>query len=119
MLPKRISLTHPSATWTAAAGPAIFAYSTNYLIDLKAGMIVDVEAPAVNKLAEVEATKTMINRVEEKFAIKPQRLVGDTNYGVAAMLEWLVDEKKIALQVLAWDNSEHRDGTFSRTDFIF
>ncbi|MEF2270687.1 IS1182 family transposase [Janthinobacterium sp. LS2A] len=117
--PKRISLTDPSATWTAAAGPAIFAYSTNYLIDLKAGMIVDVEASAVNKIAEVEATKTMINRVEEKFAIKPQRLVGDTNYGVAAMLGWLVDEKKIAPHVPVWDKSEHHDGTFSRTDFIF
>lgn len=119
VLPKRISLTDPSATWTAAAGPAIFAYSTNYLIDLKAGMIVDVEASAVNKIAEVEATKTMINRVEEKFAIKPQRLVGDTNYGVAAMLGWLVDEKKIAPHVPVWDKSEHHDGTFSRTDFIF
>lgn len=119
VLPKRISLTDPSATWTAAAGPAIFAYSTNYLIDLKAGMIVDVEASAVNKIAEVEATKTMINRVEEKFAIKPQRLVGDTNYGVAAMLGWLVDEKKIAPHVPVWDKSEHHDGTFSRTDFMF
>ena len=119
VLPTRISLTDPSATWTAAAGPAIFAYSTNYLIDLKAGMIVDVEASAVNKIAEVEATKTMINRVEEKFAIKPQRLVGDTNYGVAAMLGWLVDEKKIAPHVPVWDKSEHHDGTFSRTDFIF
>ncbi|MDX8124219.1 IS1182 family transposase [Janthinobacterium sp. GMG2] len=117
--PKRISLTDPSATWTAAAGPAIFAYSTNYLIDLKAGMIVDVEASAVSKIAEVEATKTMINRVEEKFAIKPQRLVGDTNYGVAAMLGWLVDEKKIAPHVPVWDKSEHHDGAFSRTDFMF
>lgn len=117
--PKKISLTDPSATWTAAAGPAIFAYSTNYLIDLKAGIIVDVEASAVNKIAEVEATKTMINRVEAKFAIKPQRLVGDTNYGVAAMLAWLVNEKKIAPHVPVWDKSEHHDGTFSRTDFIF
>jgi hypothetical protein len=74
--PKRISLTDPASTWTAAAGPAIFAYSTNYLIDLKAGLTVDVEASAVNKMAEVEATKMMIDRVEEKFAIKPQRLVG-------------------------------------------
>lgn len=118
-LPKRISLTDPSATWTAANGPAIFAYSTNYLIDLKAGVIVDVEASAVSKLAEVEATKTMINRVEEKFAIKPQRLVGDTNYGVAAMLGWLVDKKGIAPHVPVWDKSEHHDGTFSRSDFMF
>jgi transposase len=117
--PKRISLTDPASTWTAAAGPAIFAYSTNYLIDLKAGIIVDVEASAVNKMAEVEATKIMIDRVEEKFAIKPRRLVGDTNYGVAAMLGWLVDEKRIAPHVPVWDKSEHHDGTFSRTDFIF
>ena len=117
--PKRISLTDPASTWTAAAGPAIFAYSTNYLIDLKAGLIVDVEASAVNKTAEVEATKIMIDRVEEKFAIKPRRLVGDTNYGVAAMLGWLVEEKRIAPHVPVWDKSEHHDGTFSRTDFFF
>lgn len=116
---KRISLTDPAATWTAAAGPAIFAYSTNYLIDLKVGMIVDVEASSVSKAAEVEATKTMIERVEEKFAIKPKRLVGDTNYGVAAMLGWLVDEKRIAPHVPVWDKTEHHDGTFSRTDFSF
>ena len=119
-LPKRISWTDPAATWTAAAGgPAVFAYSTNYLIDLEAGVIVDVEASTVSKQAEVEATKTMIDRVEEKFAIKPQRLVGDTNYGVAAMLGWLVDEKMIAPHVPVWDKSEHHDGTFSRSDFAF
>lgn len=116
---KRIFLTDPAATWTAAAGPAIFAYSKNYLIDLKVGMIVDVEPSAVNKIAEVDATKTIIERVEEKFAIKPARLVGDKNYGVAAMLGWLVDEKRIAPHVPVWDKSEHHDGIFSRTDFIF
>jgi hypothetical protein len=89
--PKRIFLTDPASIWTAAAGPAIFAYSTNYLIDLQAGVIVDVEASAVNKMAEVDVTKIMIDRVEEKFAIKPRRLVGDTTYGVAATLGWLVD----------------------------
>lgn len=36
-MPKRISLTDPAPIWTAAAGAAIFAYSTNYLIGLKAG----------------------------------------------------------------------------------
>jgi hypothetical protein len=111
-------LTDPSATWTAAAGPAFFAYSTNYLIDLKAGVIVDVEASSVTKTAEVEATKTMIDRVEEKFSIKPHRLVGDTNYGIATM-GWLVDEKGITPHVPVWDKSEHHDGTFSRSDFVF
>jgi hypothetical protein len=54
---------------------------TNYLIDLEAGIILDVEASAVNKAAEAEATRTMIDRVEQIFDLKPERLVGDTNYG--------------------------------------
>jgi hypothetical protein len=38
--PKSISLTDPAARWTAApGGPAFFAYSTNYLIDLDGGII--------------------------------------------------------------------------------
>ncbi len=115
---KSISLTDPAASWTAApGGPAFFAYSTNYLIDLKAGIIVDVEASAVNKTAEVDATKSMMERVEDKFDLKPERLVGDTNYGTAAMLGWLVDEKQIEPHVPVWDRSEHQDGTFSRSDF--
>lgn len=42
--PKNISPTDPAARWTAVrGGPAFYAYSTNYLIDLDAGIIVDVE----------------------------------------------------------------------------
>jgi hypothetical protein len=59
----------------------------------------------------------MIDRVEEKFKIKPERLVGDTNYGSAAMLGWLVDEKEIAPHTHVADKSERNDGTFSRSDF--
>jgi transposase len=118
--PKRISLTDPAASWTAApGGPAFYAYSTNYLIDLKAGIIVDVEASAVNKTAEVDATRAMIDRVEVKFGMTPERLVGDTNYGSAAMLGWLVDEKQIEPHVPVWDKSEREDGTFSRSDFVW
>jgi transposase len=117
--PKSISLTDPASSWTAAGGPAFFAYSTNYLVDLKAGMIVDVEASAANKTAEAHATKNMIERVEEKFSMKPRRLVGDTNYGTDAMLGWLVEEKGIAPHVPVWDKSSREDGTFERTDFIY
>jgi hypothetical protein len=112
-------LTDPAATWTALGGPAIFAYSTNYLVDLKAGIIVDVEASSANKTAEVNATKAMIERVEQKFALKPSRLVGDTNYGAAAMLGWLVDEKHIAPHVSVCDKSERHDGTFGRSSFTY
>jgi transposase len=118
--PKAISLTDPAASWTAApGGPAVYAYSTNYLIDLSAGIIVDVEASAVNKTREVEATQTMLERVEEKFGMKPDRLVGDTSYGAAAMLGWLVDEKGIEPHVPVLDRTERQDGTFSRSDFAW
>lgn len=115
--PKSISLTDPSSSWTAAHGPAYFAYCTNYLIDLDAGIIVDVEASAVSKSAEVDATKKMLDRVEERFDLKPARLVGDTNYGSAAMLGWLVEEKQIEPHVPVWDKTERTDDTFSRSDF--
>lgn len=117
---KAISLTDPSATWTAApGGPAFYAYSTNYLIDLKAGIIVDVEASAVNKAAEVRATQAMIERVERQFGVKPGRLVGDTSYGSAAMLGWLVNEKQIEPHVPVLDKSNRTDGTFSASDFVW
>lgn len=45
---KSVSLTDPAASWTCApGGPAFFAYSTNYLIDVQAGIVVDVEATAI------------------------------------------------------------------------
>ena len=117
---RTLSLTDPAASWTAApGGPAFFAYCTNYLIDLEAGIILDVEASRVNKAAEVEATQTMIDRVEEKFDLKPERLVGDTNYGSAAMLGWLVNEKGIEPHVPVFDKSERTNGTFGRADFTF
>ena len=116
----RISLTDPSARWTAAhGGPAFFAYSTNYLIDVHAGVIVDVEATAANRTDEVESTKTMVERVQERFGIKPERLIGDTAYGNAEMLGWMVDDNGIEPHVPARDKSERKDGTFSRSDFVF
>jgi transposase len=117
--PKRISLTDPQARWTAApGGPAYFAYSTNYLVDTKAGIIVDAEATPAYRPDEVESTKTMIERVEERFDIKPERLIGDTAYGAAEMLDWLV-RKKIAPHIPVWDKTKRDDGTFSVSDFSF
>jgi hypothetical protein len=39
--------------------------------------IQSVEASSANKSAEVNATMRMIERVEQTFAMKPQRLVSD------------------------------------------
>ena len=59
----------------------------------------------------------MVDRVEEKYDIKPKRLVGDTNYGTAPMLDWMVNDKGIEPHVPVWDKSERNDGTLSRSDF--
>ena len=48
---------------------------------MKFGVIVDVEASRSIRQAEVGAAKTMIERTEERFGLKPERLVGDTAYG--------------------------------------
>ena len=39
----------------------------------------------------------MIDRVESKNGIKPERLIGDTAYGTAEMLGWIVNDKEISL----------------------
>lgn len=95
-LPKKISLTDPQSRWTAApGGPAFFAYSTNYLIDTEHGVIMDVEATPAHRTAEVDSTRTMVERVEAQFDLTPERLIGDTAYGTAPMLAWMVEEKDI------------------------
>ena len=91
--PKRISPTDPAARWTAArGGPAFYGYSTNYLVDTAAGIIVDAEATPSHRRQEVASTtKTMLERVRERFALSTQRPIGDTAYGTAEFLTWLVD----------------------------
>jgi hypothetical protein len=115
-----ISLTDPGAVWTAApGGPAFFGYSTNYLVDVEAGIVLDVEATGANRTQELDATKKMIERVEQRFEITPTHLIGDTAYGAAPMLAWLVEDKKIEPHIPVWDKAERQDGTFSRSDFSF
>jgi transposase len=118
--PKFISRSDPAAQWTGAMrGPAFFAYADNYLIDVKVGIIMDVEASRAIRQAEVGAAKTMIERTEARFDIKPERLAADTAYGSGANLNWLVNDKKIAPHIPVIDKSKREDGTFSREDFTF
>ena len=95
--PKFVSPSDPAAQWTGAMrGPAFFI-----------------------RQAEVGAAKTMIERTEERFGLKPERLAADTAYGSAANLNWLVNEKQIAPHIPVIDKSKREDGTFSREDFTF
>src|ERR1700736_1219969 len=115
--PKFISPSDPAAQWTGAnRGPAFFAYSDNYLIDVKFGVIMDVEASRAVRQAEVGAAKTMIERTQERFGIMPERLAADTAYGSAAALNWIINEKKIVPHIPVIDKSKREDGTFSRED---
>jgi hypothetical protein len=97
--------------------PAFFAYSTNYLIDTEHGVIMDVESTPAHRTAEVESTKTMIDRVESQFEIKPECLIGDTAYGTAPMLAWMVEEKDIEPHVPEWDKTGRKNDSFSSNDF--
>lgn len=118
--PKFVSPSDPAAQWTGAMrGPAFFAYADNYLVDVKFGIIVDVEATRAIRQAEVGAAKTMIERTEERFDLKPGYLAADTAYGSAETLNWIVNEKQIAPHVPVIDKSKREDGTFSRSDFTF
>jgi transposase len=115
---KNISITDPAAEWTCApGGPAFFAYSTNYLVDVRYGVIVDVEATSAHRPKEVDATRTMINRVERLFDIKPKRLIGDMAYGSAELLGWMVNDKAIEPHVPLWDRTQRTDDTLSSSDF--
>jgi transposase len=118
--PKKISQTDPAARWTAApGGPAFRAYSNNYLVDTEAGIIVDVEATPANRSEEVQSARTMVERVDDRFGLKTKKLIGDTAYGTAEILAWMVDDKGIEPHVPVWDKGERSDGTFGRSDFIF
>jgi len=117
--PKEVSLTDPQATWVTRPGvDPFFAYDANYLIDNKAGIILDATGTRANRAVEIAVTQTMIGRVERRFDLRPRRLAGDTAYGAVRLLKWLVD-RNIAPHIPVWDKSARPDGTFSRADFVF
>jgi len=118
--PKFVSPSDPAARWTGAhGGQAFFAYSTNYLIDTENAIIVDVEATTAIRQAEVLAAKRMLERTKDRFDLCPKRLLGDSAYGSAEMLGWLVDQQRIEPHVTVFDKSNRTDGTISREEFAY
>lgn len=119
-VPKFVSPSDPAAQWTGALrGPAFFAYSNNYLIDVKCGIILDAKASRAIRQAEVGASQTMLERTEQRFGLKPKWLAGDTAYGSGKNLNWLVNDKDIKPHIPVIDKSKREDGIFSREDFTF
>ena len=86
--PKYLSMTDPAARWTAAPGcPAFYAYSTNYLVDIEAGVIVDVEADGID-LAKVAAGAPGIKSIEPR---------GDGRWQVEAVSDVRPDLAKLVV----------------------
>lgn len=119
VVPKFLSIADPASRWTGAnGGLAFFAYSTNYLIDLKHAVIMDVEATTSIRQAEVTAQRRMLERTQERFGVWPQRLAADTAYGSAENLAWLVHERGIEPHIPVFDK-DRTDGSFARSDFAY
>jgi transposase len=118
-LPKVISPTDPCSAWTAKANKRVqFGYGLNYLIDTEHAVIVDVEATPARTFDEVAATRTMIDRTETAFGLRPQRLAADTAYGTGRLIAWLLD-RAIAPHIPVWERYPPADGMFSRSDFAY
>ena len=118
-LPKVISPTDPCSAWTAKANKRVqFGYGLNYMIDVEHAVIVDVEATPARTYDEVAATRTMLDRSETTFGLKPERLTADTAYGTGKLLAWLLD-KGITPHIPVWERYQPTDGMFSRLDFTY
>lgn len=117
--PKATSLTDPAAAWTNKGQVKVgFAYGTNYLIDTQRAIIVDVEPTPARWSAEVAATKTMLERTQDCFGLKPQRLAADAAYGSGLMIGWLM-RRGIEPHVPLLDREHQTKGFFTRADFTF
>lgn len=118
--PRFLSPSDPAARWTAAHhAPAIYAYSINYAVDVANAVIVDVEGSSAIRQAEIEAAKRMVDCVQDRFGIKPRKLIADTAYGAAKTLEWLVSEKGIEPHIPVFDKGERGEDRLSRSEFTY
>lgn len=89
------------------------------MIDTDNAVILDVEASRSVRQAEVGAARTMLDRIANSFNLHPERLIADTAYGSAPMLNWLVQERGIAPHIPVIDKSGRKDGAFERSDFTY
>ena len=116
--PKFVAKSDPAAQWTRAEeSRPYFAYATNYLVDTKCSVIMDVEGTRAIRQAEVGASQRMIDRTEKRFGIRPDWLAADTAYGSSENLGWLVKKRGIIPFIPVIDKTARTDGTWSRAEF--
>jgi hypothetical protein len=118
--PKALSPSDPAAVWTTRGRHKVqFAYSINHLVDLQEGVIVDVEATPTRISKEVDAAEVVLDRVHNRFDLKPDRVAADVAYGTGELLGNLV-ERGIEPHIPVWDQSAiAARGRFTRADFEF
>ena len=98
--------------------PAIFAYSVNHLIDLDNAVVINVEANRSIRLAEIGATRAMVDRTKDIFDLQPERLAADTAYGYGDKLGW-PDDCQVTPHIPVFDKTDRTDGAFPNTAFSF
>jgi Transposase DDE domain len=102
---KYLSPTDPAAAWNTKEGRGKFGYFTNYLVDTEKGIIVDVEATPARLAQEIKATKAMLERVEDRYDLKPERLAADNAYGTGPFLAWL-QEREVTAHIPVRDHQK-------------
>jgi hypothetical protein len=92
VVPKFVSPSGPAAQWTGAMrGPAFFAYADNYLIDVKFGIIMDVEATRAIRQAEVAPRRPYRAR---QAALRHQARAAGCRYGLRLGSEARMDRQR-------------------------
>ena len=120
VVPKFVSPADPAARWTGAhGGQAFFAYSTNYLIDVDNASHRRCRSDNRDPAGRGPGREAHDRTLDDRFDLYPARLLGDSAYGSAEMLGWLVYEHGIEPHVTVFDKSTRKDGTFSRDDFTY
>ena len=117
-LPKKSRSPTPQSTWVARPGvDPFFAYDANYLIDNKAGIIIDAVGTPANRAVEIAVTQTMVDRVERRFDLRPRRLCGRYGLWRGQAAQMVGGSQHHAARTGVVDKSARPDGTFSRSDF--
>jgi hypothetical protein len=113
---KEISPTDLQAAWVARKSTDPFsAYDANYLVAISSIRLAR-EPFGVDNSPALRHHRD--HRVKSRFDLRPRWLAGDTVYGAARLLKWLVD-RGITPHIPVWDTSARSDGPFNRSDFRF
>ena len=122
--PKFISPADPAARWTGAGigGQAFFAYSTissSMSITPRSSRWMSRPPPQSGRPKSWPQNRHHRTRHGSLPMLYAAKLMGDSAYGSAEIIGWLVYQQRIEPHVTVFDKSARKDGTFSREDFIY